>query len=56
MKQFWIVIYSHRHGIDTWPVWGKTPPDLDMVANHLEDWEPDREEYLELVGPFTCPD
>ena len=53
--QFHIIVYHHRHGEDAWPVFTTSPPDLDVEAAKLEDWEPDREEWLESHGPFSCP-
>ena len=51
--QLWIIIYSHRHGVDAWPVISKESPDLEKVADDMQGWEPDREEYLEVRGPWT---
>lgn len=56
MKQFWIVTYNHRHGQDSWPEWGSERPDLERVAADLDDWEPDKEEWLDLAGPFEVPE
>ena len=50
---FWIITYHHRHGVDVWPVWQDKAPDLDLIANTLEDWEPNREEWLDHAGPFS---
>jgi len=51
--QLWIIIYTHRHGVDAWPEMSKEIPDLEKVAKELDDFEPDREEYLEVRGPWT---
>ena len=52
MKTIWIVLYHHRHGTDAWPYVSVAAPDLEVVASDLDDWEPDRDEYLETFGPF----
>ncbi len=52
---FWIITYHHRHGVDVWPVWQDDEPDLDVVAAAMEEWEPDREEWLDHTGPFPFP-
>ena len=54
-KQLWIVQYHHRHGTDTWPVYSAEAPDLEAEADALDDFEEDRDEYLELSGPFPIP-
>ena len=48
--QIWIVLYEHRHGADVWPV--NFPITEEQVANELDDYEPDRDETIEVVGPF----
>lgn len=53
--RFYIIVYHHSHGCDVWPVWQAQEPDLDVIADGLDDWEPDREEYLESFGPFESP-
>ena len=53
--KLWIIVYSHRHGYDSWPVFQDTQPDLDEVAKELDDFEEDREEWLEAFGPFETP-
>jgi hypothetical protein len=49
----WIIVYHHRHGIDAW-LEMKTP-DLDKIAADLDDFEPDREEWLEVIAPELPP-
>ena len=51
----WIVLYHHRHGVDAWPVFQATVPDEDEIIEGLDEYEPDREEYVEIVGPFEAP-
>jgi len=54
---YWTVTYSHRHGIDAWPVFShqcadsKRGPTEDEVIADLGDlWEPDREdEFIEIL-------
>ena len=52
-QKFWIVVYHHRHGTDAWPVFAYTV-DLEAEAAALDNFEPDRDEYLEEFGPFTA--
>lgn len=54
--KFWIVMYHHRHGSDAWPVFSDTEPNLEEQASELDDWEPDRDEWLEVFGPFKTPE
>jgi len=50
--RIWIIIYTHRHGNDVWPVCQKESPDWNEEVAKLDDWEPEREEWLEIFGPF----
>ena len=50
--KIWIIQYHHRHGVDTWPVISDGEPDLEEIENGLDDFEPEREEFLEAAGPF----
>ena len=54
--KIWIIQYHHRHGVDTWPVISDGEPDLEEIENGLDDFEPEREEFLEAAGPFDLPD
>lgn len=47
-----VVTYHHRHGVDVVYLGPDGAPDMDAVADGLDDWEPDRDEYLELHGPI----
>ena len=51
--KLWIILYHHRHGQSAWPVYAE--PDLDAEAEALDDFEPERDEYLESFGPFDNP-
>lgn len=54
----YIVVYYHRHGSDTWPRFtADNAPAPDAVAeiDQLEDFEPDRDESVEIFGPFDVP-
>lgn len=48
----WVVVYSHRHGVDAWPVFAVEEPTEDEMIATLDEWEPDRGETLEVVGPW----
>jgi hypothetical protein len=48
----WVIQYHHRHGVDAWPVANEDRPDLEEIENGLDDFEPETEEFLELIGPF----
>ena len=53
--KLWIVIYSHRYGVDVWPMFQDLAPDLEVFAEQLDDFEPERDEYFDLQGPFDVP-
>ncbi len=48
----WIIVYMHRHGENVWPVCQQKRPDWDEEIAKLDDWEPERDESLEIFGPF----
>ena len=50
--KIWVIQYHHRHGVDAWPVANEDRPDLEEIENGLDDFEPETEEFLELIGPF----
>ena len=55
---FWIIMYHHRHGTDTWPVLTtEAPLEADVIAG-ISEWEGDvlGDEWIEIVGPWTCPE
>jgi len=51
-KKIWIVLWGHRHGVDAWPIVAAREPDTDEIADRLEDFEHESEEYIEVRGPF----
>ena len=51
----WIVVYRHRHGDDSWPLFQDERPSIDKIIAELDDFESDRNESIELVGPFDVP-
>ena len=51
----WIVQYHHRHGTDAWPIAAVKPPSQSDIIRGLDDWEPDKSEWLEVLGPFNVP-
>ena len=59
--KLYIVLYSHRHGLDTWPVFASEAPDEDEIIEELRagdvwDERDDADEltYLEVRGPFPA--
>jgi hypothetical protein len=48
----WIVIYEHRYGVDAWPMFAKDMPTEEEVIADLHDWEPDKGEIVEVLGPW----
>lgn len=51
--KIWIIVYNHRHGSDAWPVVSEEQPDLKKISEELDDFEPDRQEYIDSFGPFA---
>lgn len=48
----YIVRYSHRHGHDVWPVFATKAPTEDEIIAGLDEFEPERDEFIEIYGPF----
>ena len=55
ISKLWIITYSHRHGVDAWPVLSTKMPCAETIASELDDFEPDRGEYVDVVG-VNCGD
>ena len=58
--KLYIVIFSHKHGIDVWPEWSSVEIDEEEIKKDLDDdMEPgewDRyDTYLEVHGPYGIP-
>ena len=51
----WVVIYTHKHGADAWPLFGTRKPSAKSVIKTLDSWEPDKGEEIEIRGPFMFP-
>ena len=52
----WVILYSHIHGTDAWPVFSKRKPTEKSVIKTLTGWEPDRDdEWIEILGPWDLP-
>ena len=47
-KDLYIVNHEHRHGVSTHYFYSSKPIEEEDVIPHLEDFEPDREEYIEI--------
>ncbi len=50
-RRIWIITHDHRHGLSAWPVISETEPDLE--DHKPDDFEEDREEFMELHGPYS---
>lgn len=50
----YIVVYSHKHGITTWPEFQDEPLTVDDVIEGLTDWHPE-DESIQIEGPFAAP-
>ena len=60
--QFFIVVYHHKHGHDTWPHFSDERPGDDEIIDGLReqgDWDDDDDDridtYIDVTGPFTDP-
>jgi hypothetical protein len=58
----WIVVYNHRFGIDTWPVFQAERPSEEEIIAKLkeeEEWdereEQDEESWVEVRGSWDLP-
>lgn len=51
----WVVLYTHRHGADVWPIFRCARPTEASIIKGLPDWEPDKGEVIDIVGPFRLP-
>lgn len=51
----WVVLYTHRSGVATWPVFQVTCPTKDSITKKLVNWEPEKGESIEIRGPFDLP-
>lgn len=57
--KFMIIHYSHRHGHSIWPEFDKDITIEEVLNGPAFDgveFEPERDEYIELLGPFDVPD
>tara|TARA_B100000497_G_scaffold125753_1_gene162930 strand:- start:1858 stop:2106 length:249 start_codon:yes stop_codon:yes gene_type:complete len=57
-EKIWIVIYSHKHGVDAWPVIQNEEdpaPTEEQIIASLDTWEGE-EEQLEILGPWERAD
>jgi hypothetical protein len=59
--KLWIAVYSHKHGIDAWPIWTDDRPDEDAIKKEIDFEEPEdgvidlNPETLDIYGPFDPP-
>ena len=54
--KLWIVLHTHRYGIDIYPLFQESrPTEKEMIAA-ASDYEIDRDdEFLEVNGPHEIP-
>jgi hypothetical protein len=56
--KLWIIVYTHRYGVDTWPILSyDEEPDIDEIITDLKenectDFDPDQE-TIEIRGPWS---
>lgn len=56
--KLWIVLFHHKHGVDTWPMVVDDEPNGDDIIKDLRekgDWDEDdddRGSYIDVRGPF----
>ena len=55
--QLWIAIHHHRHGEDVYPFFDTEPAEDDVISaiEASSSYEPEREEWIEVRGPFDVP-
>jgi hypothetical protein len=53
-EKLYIIIHTHRHGVDVYPVLANSYLSVEQAADYVGDaFEPDREdEYLDIAGPW----
>jgi hypothetical protein len=52
--QLWVALHHHRHGIDVIPrIQINEPTPDDIIAGLGSLFEPDRDEDVDIVGPFA---
>ena len=51
--RLYIVLHTHRHGIDTWPIFSiEQPSSGDIIEKIKAEDEWDDEDDVEVRGPF----
>jgi hypothetical protein len=54
VTNLYLVTHTHHHGVSTYFIKAATEPDEDQIVADLDiDFEPDRDEYLD-IEPVTC--
>ena len=65
LVRYWTVTYSHRHGVDAWPVFEhqcadpeRGPTEDEVIAGLGDLWEGDSDEFIEILqlGKVEIPD
>lgn len=57
---FWTVLWNHRHGVNVYHFFQEAEPQEEEVLKEIAqeglEFEPDREEYIEVTGPWETPE
>ena len=59
--KLYVVIYTHRHGVDAWPRFDTEEPSVDTIIEELRkngEWDEREEEgegFIEVRGPYDNP-
>lgn len=56
-RKFWIVMHEHRFGVTNYPTFVDDEPTQEQMEQIVgDDYEPEREEFLNVDGPYEVPD
>jgi hypothetical protein len=53
--KLWIVLHTHNHGCDVWPLFQDDPPSREEMIAQCTNWEEEVDDEVEAVGPFDMP-
>ena len=62
MQKLYVILFTHKHGADTWPHFSVTKPSEDEVIAELREtgqWDEDDDERgstIEVRGPVPMPE
>lgn len=55
LKKIWIVLFTHKYGVDVWPIAKKQTPASVIKSLRSRgdwDWRDDERSEIEISGPF----